>query len=318
MSEFDTLQISPNHHLSNISIGQRPSGLIAPELFSVVSVPTQRGSYTVWGTENFKAPEDIRQKGSISNKITFSVSSADYNIPNRGLRDEIPLEDLANDQIGVEEAKTFALTDNMALAWEVRVANLVTNTSNVGSSVTLTSSGNFNDFANSEPQQAIEDGLDAVRFGAKADANRIIFGVQAWKTFKQHPQIQNLIFPHGGGIPTPAQVAALFFNDNPEGRVLIAKSIYDSAEENQTASFSDVWGDDIFIGYVNPRPSRFMPSFGYSFEWTPANFPAANAVITDDENKAGSKHVRHIEILRYQIEKVTLAGAGYLIKDVNV
>jgi hypothetical protein len=320
MGEFATTDLHIDQHLSNISIARRPEGLVAPMIAPIVPVGKQSDSYIIWGQENFKIFDTTRAKGGRVNKAQYSVSSATYFAQEYALEHNIPLQDLANADAGltIRESKANFLVDNLNQDWEKRVANTVTSTSNVGSSVTLSGSttGQFNDFQNSEPIQAIRNGMKAVRIGAKAKANTLIFSFDVWDTFIQHPQILNAIFPHGGGgmLPTEDMVKTLFFGAG-NGRVMVAEAIENTAEENQTDAFSDMWSGDIFIGHIAPSAGNGIPTYMYTFRWTPANFPGAFTVSTAIESGPGKRDVEIIRSQTFQDEKVTASEMGYLIKS---
>ena len=51
-------------------------------------------------------------------------------------------------------------------------------------------------------------------------------------------------------------------------RILVMRSIENTATEGATASHSFIGGKNALLAYVAPRPGLMTPSAGYNFSWT--------------------------------------------------
>ena len=67
--------------------------------------------------------------------------------------------------------------------------------------------------------------------------------------------------------------AKLTFVDLPDVlwglNVIIAKSIYNTANPAQTPSLADIWNDNVTVFYMDPNPAIDVMSFAYTFQARP-------------------------------------------------
>ena len=139
--------------LSNVAMNYRPSGMIADMVFPMVPVQKQSDYYAIFTrADALRIEETDRAPGVEANAITRNISSATYFCDNYALQYPVTIEDKANaDPIFVQNLlnnRIEFIMDKLHLDWENRIAALVTNTSNVGSSA-ATGSG-WTDLTNSD------------------------------------------------------------------------------------------------------------------------------------------------------------------------
>ena len=96
--------------------------------------------------------------------------------------------------------------------------------------------------------------------------NVLVIGRPVWNRLVDHPDIVGRIDrgqTTGPAIANREAVAALFELDE----VLVMDSIYNSANEGQTASNAFIGGKNGLLAYRTATPGILVPSAGYTFNW---------------------------------------------------
>jgi len=301
--------------LSNVAIAYRPQNLIAEEICPIVTVPKQSDAYYVWSlADALRIEEDKRAPGAEANVITRSVSSGTFFAYNYALKDRIPYEDIENADAGFvfteRSSRVEMLKDKLYLGWEYRVALQCTSTSNVGSSTATASA--WTDYTNSNPIGNIRTAIYNVEGATGYRPNSIIFGRYAWFHFLQNDDVQANLFGTvtGQGSPkivTRQSVATMLELD----RVLVGGGIYNTAQEGQSASLSNLWNDQVLVYFAPLQPRKDVPSFMYAFRW--GKVMNMEARVYD----LPRNHAEEIELGYYQDEKITASALGFLLTGVG-
>ena len=151
------------------------------------------------------------------------------------------------------------LKDKLLLGIERRVAALVSNSSLWASA---SNPGTKWDNDASDPINDIENARNAVISSIGRDPNVCIISQDTWRYLRKHPDIRDL-FKNEPRLVTTEMFADAFSIE----KLLIGKSLVNTAVEGGTASFSYVWGDMLWLGYVPARPALMEPAAGYVFRW---------------------------------------------------
>lgn len=299
--------------LSNMAMGYRPDGFIADMIFPTVLVPKQADLYVEFSrADRLRVENTTRAPGTKARRITETVGSASFFARNYALAKEVPIEDKVNaDPLllsGLYNGASTTLLDKLYLDWERRIALKVTSASNVGSSAAVSSAWN----GAGNPLGNINTAIDNVRFSNGVRPSDIVFGEDAWNSFRRDSNIRNLIFGtnNGGGYPTEQQVATLL---NVK-RVHVAGAFYNSAQEGQAETLSTIWGDNVLVYYRPDAPTIERPSFGYNFRWSAPGIPNLQVERHPWDSQTKSEA---IEVGFYQDEKVTGSTYGFLLRAVN-
>jgi len=303
--------------LSNISVAYMndDASFIAPSIYPVVSVQKQSDKYYIFDKEDwFRIPNTRRARKGEAQIVEFSISSESYFADNYALAHEIAFEDKnganADQVLDIDVSAAEFVTHKLKLDWEKRLASQLTSTSNVGSSVTLSGTDQWSDFANSDPFDDIEIGKEAVHTTTGRKANLIVLGQPVVNKLRNHPDIIDRIkytqtaFIQDNEAPLLAQAFGV-------SKVLIGGAVENTAVENLSASMSYVWGKDVLVAHVAPSPGLRTASLGYSFRWTVPGIP--NMLV--ERHTIPLRHTERIEIGYFQDEKIIASEMGYLIKD---
>ena len=201
------------------------------------------------------------------------------------------------------------MLDKLSLDWENRIAALCTNTSNVGSSAAVASGWTTD---NADVLGDINTAIDNVKDSTGMSPNSIVFGEAAWRNFRRHTDVRNIINGNnnGGGYANIQQVQDLLEIPN----IHVGGAYQNTANEAQSESLSQIWNDNVLIYYSAERPSMDRPSFGYSFRWSAPGLPNMQVERHPFDTRRKSEEV---EVGYYQDEAITGAEYGFLMTSVN-
>lgn len=298
-------------YLSNMALDYKPHEMIADMIFPVVPVNRQSGYYSEFlRADMLRVPANTkRAPGTEANKITRSVGSGTYYCDNYALKTGITAEDKANmtpiNRQKLYNGRTQFLLNQLYLDWEVRVANQVTSGSNVGSYAAVSSE--WSDTTNSNPLLNIWTAIDNVMDSTGVAPNRLTFGQQAWREFRRNANVRSLILGStGAGLVSRQQVANLFDVE----QVLVGGAYKNTANEAQSESLAQVWGENVLVSYSPMSPSMDEPAFGYSYRWNIPEVPSLQVERHPFDRKTKEEEV---ESGYYQDERITGAAYGFLI-----
>jgi hypothetical protein len=158
----------------------------------------------------------------------------------------------------------------------------------------------------SDPLGDIETGINTVEKAIGRVPNVGVIGRGLWRYLKNHPDVLERL-KYGGNTANPAYVTA-------EGiaalvgleKLLVARSIYDTAAEGKTSTLAYMAGDSMWVGYVAAAASLDTPSAGYVFTWK---------TRTIERFREEQEHADVVECRASWDVQHTAADAAYLIYD---
>ena len=301
--------------LTNLLIAAFPStaeqqGFIAQSLFLDVPVPKQSNRYYIIDPDSWlRIPDTMRAPKTRPNRIEFKVSSDSYFADNFALAGEIAKEDIANADaaLNVRETTAQVVLQGLLQDLEVRVANMVTSATNVGSGVTVGSK--WSDLTNSNPLVDVTTAHAFIRQKTGMMANTLVVDEDTFQTLRRHSKLLELYKYTTGGLLGDAQIAAAMGVD----RILHGRSIKNMALEGPAGSIVNVWGNNALLAYIAPTATGLKTAtLGLQFRWTPDGVPAPFAVSRYDDPDPGKK-IEVVEVGYYQDEKIVAKNLGYLM-----
>lgn len=299
--------------LSEIAINYRPPGMIADQIAPIVSVAKESDIYPVFNRgEAFAIERTNRSRGTQANRITRSVSSANYMAKNYALAYDIPIEDRANMdaafQFELEAGATRYLQDKLMLDWDRRSLLLAV------AGVSTAFAANSSWAGGGDPINTVWLAQEYVQGITALKPNSMLVGWKAWNLLRRNQNFRNFINGNnnGGGAVTKAQAQAAFEVD----RFLVANAFYNPANENKTATMSNYFPPNGVLLYYAPlAPSREAPSYMYSFRWTSPLLGTPMAAIRHEFDSRD--RVDGIECQYYQDEKITGSEYGVMLTAVD-
>jgi hypothetical protein len=254
--------------LSNISIGFPNAGLVGEALFPAVPVQKQSNKYYIFGREGWLPEDDIRAPGTEANEIPgFQLSLDTYYAVEHAL--QIPVTDEerenADSPLAPDRDGTELVTSKILIGRELAIKNLVTTTANYssGMSTTLSGTAQWSDYVNSNPISDFRTGKRAINAQIFGDPNTCIIPYQVMSILEDHPDFIERIKYSERGIITAEIVAGILGFEN----VIVPGVGYNTANYGQAPSLSYLWGKNVVMAWVPPRPGLKIPAFAYEFVW---------------------------------------------------
>lgn len=309
---------------SEFAMGYRPEGFIADMIFPIVNVDKQTDLYPIFSrATRLRRQETQRSPGAEARRIDEPVSSSSYRCVNYALKAAVTIEDRSNADAafldGIINGRTQLVLDHLMLDWELRVSDQVLSATNVGSGAGVDSAWSAPVGTDADPIGDMNTAIDVVQDTTGIRPNRIVMGLNAWKSFRRNSTVRNLIFGtnNGGGFASRQAVADLFEIDE-----LMIGGAYQNtgAEADSEAAFDNletlaqIWNDNVLVYYAPSAPSRETPSLGYSVRWSAPGLPNMQVERHPFNTKTKSEEV---EVGYYQDELITGVGYGFLLDSVN-
>lgn len=323
--------------LSGFSIGWQDQTLYGYRLAPETPVQTKSGRYRVFDRSNWVIYPSFRAPGTVANEVRGGKWSEDtfftvqhalqapiHDEERRELNSQGGLADAVFGgalQLDPEVDATNLVTRSIMLEHELKVANTVRNSANYAGNhvVTLAGSTKFSDYTYvtpgvpssvvSDPVATIKTAIQRIYLDTGRYPNTMIVPFDAAGVIENHPRVvdrfKNWSLTQDGawqaltGLPAP-------------GNIFVVDSRYNSADNIEAAeNIVGFWGQDIWIGLVDPTPGQktftFMKTFAYKQ-------PDGSTRPTEKWREEGRKS----DLVRTTYEydtKLVSANAGYLIKN---
>lgn len=289
--------------LTNVSIAYRNLAFVGQRLMPVVPVKKESDKYYKYGKERFRAPDAIRAPKAAAKEIDWKVSTGTYSAEEYALAQAIDdrERDNADSPLNLETDTTEVLTDNLLLGQEKRIATLVTSTANITQNVTLAGNSQWSDAVNSDPVADVNTARQTILDATGLEPNAMVLPYKVFNKLKVHKDILDRVKYSQLGVVTLDLLRALFEVD----QILLAGAKVDSANEGQASNLTDVWGKDVVLAYVAPRPGIKTLSLGFTFQ------ARAFQVRRWREDK---RHSDVFEVSHVVDERLVAPDCAYLIK----
>lgn len=303
--------------LTNFSLKYKNGGLIADQIMPPVAVIKESDSYFVYGRQDFRITEDVRADGAESQQVdSWKIDSTPtYRCREHALKDFVTdrMRKNADAPLAPDFDVTQNLTNMILLNKEKRVVDTIfvaTAYATSGHTTQLAGDEQWNNaaFDTDSTEDAIEVRIDtakeAVREDTGNDPNVIVIPAQVSKVVKRDPTVRDLVKHTHSDLLVNGDLPATLWNM----KVLIPGSAYDSAEEGQTYSGSNMWGNHVLVAYV--APNALTPrTLTLGLQFVSQKFQTSK--WRDAARKAD--FIEPCEILD---EKVVCEYCGYFIEDV--
>lgn len=305
-----------NQPLSNFALQAfttDDSQFIGEKLLPEIAVAKQTDRYYVINKDEFlkaSGTGSLRAPKNKARRVEFTISSGSYFADNYALASEIAMEDLINADVAINlrQNAVKVVVQQLRLQEEVRISNLVTSISNVGSGVALTGANKWSDPA-SDPIGDVSTGQAFIRAQTGILPNTLVIDWDTLKVLRRHPLIVDMFKYSSGGSLTEDNVKAAFGVQN----VLVGQGIKNQSAEGQANSIVPMWGNSAVLAYVGQSTGLESVTFGGRFRWRNPIYPGDFAVKTAMEAGAGQKNIELVETGYYQDEKIIAKELAYTI-----
>lgn len=295
--------------LTAISVVYKNPDYIADMVLPRVSVAKQNFTFVSYPTDAmFNVMDTAVARRGKTNEVTLEGAETSDITLDQGLEAAIPQADLENadQRYRPRDMQTLQLSELVALGREQRVAGLVFNTASyaAGLTTTLSGTGQYSDYANSDPVVGINSMLDL----PLVRPNKLVIGQQAWTVLRSHPKIVQATkgTAQQGGIASRQQVAELF----EVSEVLVGAARSNNAKRGQTPSLARLWGKHISGIYIPPvLTGQGEVAFGASFEW------GSRSVQEWEDKNIGLRGGQRIRVGESLRERIIANQAGFMIQN---
>lgn len=296
-----------------ISYIQSQDVYISTKVFPIISVDKQSNKYIVWDKNDwFRDEAQKRADATESAGSGYRLSRDSYFADVWAFHKDVGSQARANADAGInlDQGAVRFVARKILLRQEIQ---WVTDYFTTGVWATDYSVPVQWDDVSSDPIEDFESQIEVMISTTGFRPNTVVFGYRAFRFLKKHPDILSRLSYNGGtAVPsnvTPAMIGAILGID----RVFVSQAIKATNVEGETAAYSFTHGDHVWMGYVNPNPSREEPSAGYIFAWDYAGYSSTIAV--------DSFPIRKTKSVRYEAEsawdgKVTAADLGVFMPSV--
>lgn len=253
--------------LTTLIHGYENSAFISEVLFPTVSVSRLKGKIPSFGKDAFLSRATERAFRATSNRI----APVDFELVNFATQEQ-DIE-TAIDYLEEEETPDFFryeqrvarnLNDILRLGRESKAAELAQNPANFSDGMVydITAGNSFNDPNSSiDPLSIVNDAKEAIRSRIARYPNTMVMGISVYKTLIEHPSITNLVQYSDFAKVNFEIISKLFGIDD----IKIGLSV----NNDNGNTFTDIWGGNIILAYVDKSPAikrnEFNPSWGYTF-----------------------------------------------------
>jgi len=192
---------------------------------------------------------------------------------------------------------------------ELRIANLVTSITNIGSGVVLSGANLWSNYVSSDPVADVTTGHAFIRHNTGMRANTALMDTDTYQTLRRHPVLLDMYKYTQGGMVNDAELKSVFMVE----KILVSDSIRNAAVENATASLVNIWGNNFLLCHVNPAQTGMRTAtFGLSFQWLNPELPAPWAVRVYNDPDPG-KQLEIVDCGYFADEKIVAPELCYAI-----
>lgn len=290
--------------LSRVSVAYTNGAYIARMIAPSCPVDKMSDYYAIFGKESFSrhSKGTVRAIGGRARTVDWSMSTDAYGCKPHALKQYLPMdvERNADTPINPRQRVTKNVTDQLLLDEEYALSAVVFSGTYITQNTTLAGTSQWSDAAGGDPLSAVETGKAAVFGSIGVEPNVAIMGKQVWDVLKNHPDIIARVVYTQKGILTEDLVAEVLGLQ----KIIVGKTLYNSAKEGQTVSLSHVWGKHVLLAYVEPTPARERPTLAYTF------------CFQDNQTRAwfdADRKSTAIEVEGIYDQKLVDPKAGYLI-----
>ena len=303
----DISMVHVDQALTEVSVAYRNTQYVADSVFPVVPVSKQSNKYFIYSKDNFRTLDDARRPGARANEIEWTLSTDTDYCEGHALAQALPDELRANaDQaIDVDVDTTEVLTDLVYLQREILVASKATDSSVITQSTTLSGTGQWSDYTNSDPITAIEDQKATILKQIGHLPNSILVSYPVFKSLRNHPKIIDRFKYSQVAVVQPDHLKSVFNVDN----FYVGSAIKNLAKEGAADNLDYIWGKNALLFYRPPVAGRRTVSLGYQFTLA---FGANNGGYFVKRYRDEARTADVVEVQLYFDAKVVAASAAYL------
>jgi hypothetical protein len=298
--------------LTEISIRYKNPLYIADEVFPIVFVAKQTDKIRIY-TKSYWFRDEARVRGPGEEVFRSGYeldTSTTYYCQGYAIGKDIPdeIRRNADEGIDLDREATEWVTDRLQMRRERQFVSEFFRTGVWATDVTLSGTSQWSDYAESTPIVDIRQAKEIILEATGIEPNTLVLGYQVYNKLLDHPAFTERIKYTQTGIVTADLIARVVDID----RVLVARNIYETAQEGAPSSMAFNWGKHALILYVPPRPSILEPAAGYTFVWRPLGGAGVQVINT---RRDAARYTDVVEGFTWFDQVKLAADLGYFIEN---
>lgn len=293
---------------------QDAANFIAARAAPIVNVNNQAGKFYTIPKGNFFADQAQRRPpGTESVGSGYTLSSDSYHCDVWALHKDVDHQikaQSANPFDWASNASRFCM-DQMLIRRERMFVESCFGTSIWGTDNTLSGSNQWSDPTSSVMSQ-IDTAKETVMLATAREPNTLILDFRVYNKLRQHPEIRARLGT-SSDRPLDADFADISRILGVE-KVLVLKSMYNSAVEGAAVSLASISGKHALLCHTTSSPSLDVPSAMYTFMWSNLNGAGMGGINISSFEMPELKSTRIEAEMALDI-KVTASDLGYFFAD---
>lgn len=273
-----------NTYLSNYASGlaQDRKSVLANFIAPVVATGIAHGQFKKYADKNdFQVLDTGRATGGTRKRIEFGATDPYFNCTPQGLETTIDDHERAlAGETGVralQESKIANLVSACSTSHEKKVFDIVKAAKSATGGI-----GVWSNAAN-DPIAELDAQIEAMATATGLMPNRIIFGIGAWRVFRNHALVKSR--QPGADLIGLTADQAVRMTINPQMELRVGILSADSTKFGAAKNAVNIVGGEVFLFYASDTPNQFDASFAKTFA-TSANM--INSVREYREERAAS------------------------------
>jgi len=291
---------------------QENTNYVFDKVFPVIKVDKPSNRYNIWTKDDwFRDQAKPRAGGSESAGSGYTTSTTTYSCDVIAFHKDVNYQDRATaDAIfNLDQEAAEFVTDVLLLGQERKWVSDFFATSIWATD--LTPSNLWSDYTASDPGSDVDVAKRTVLINTGKEPNTGVLGYDVAMKLRRHPDVQSRFgLPLGSSKTVTNAMLAEYFGLE---RILVAKSIVNSAAEGVTGSYAFNHGKHMLVCYVAPNPGPQTATAGLTFAWDGlegAGYGQEIGISKIDLRPSGKK-VDRIEGEIAWDNKVTATDMGY-------
>lgn len=273
-------QVHIDSALTNLSVAymQSQDAFIADKVFPIVPVQKKSDRYFVYSKGDFFRDEaKLRAGGTESAGGDYDIDNTPSYFTNRyAFHKDVTDEDRANADTPLkpdEDAEQFVsqkLLIKREVVWSNNYFKAGVWGTNVGGVATGATPGTsfikWSDYSASNPAKDVRYLKTLIAGNTGFDPNTLTLSYDVYNMLLDHPLVLDRI--KYTSAATPGKVANILADLFDVSRVLVAKSVLNTANKGAKDNINFTLQNGVLLSYSAPNPGIKVPSAGYVFAWT--------------------------------------------------
>lgn len=295
--------------LSNLAIKYQNPAFVGEKILPVIPVKFESGKYYKFGKDDQRRVLSLRADKDTSKRASLTRTTETYSAQEYALHDLVSDREKRNadTQIKPEKDAVNYITQRLLLDQEFRIRDAV----NDGVTAQTIPNPKWNGTS-----PTIEDDVDVAKKSIRQNAgilpNRIMLPADVKDVVKKDSTVRNLLRytvarMQGEVLVRDGDLPEVLWNM----RTVIAGAIYNSANEGQDASISDIWGDNVLVYFYATGVSLQQLSLGYVMRVK----QGAGLTIMTKRWRDNPRDSNVFQVGIIEDEKIVASECGYQITD---